>query len=259
MSELPHRSRVAHAFGRARAYDEAADVQRGVADMLARQIARKHEAPVDSILEIGAGTGFLTQALARALHAAPERWIVSDIAPAMVERAREHGPRHADYRAIDGEAIDPAIGRFDLICSSLAFQWFADLPRALGAMQAMLNPGGVLAFATMAHGSFAEWHAAHRAEGLESGTPAYPDAKALHAMVAPGIEADIEIVEVPHGEADAMAFLRGLKTIGAGTPRAGHAPLDTGALRRVMAWFDAGERIVTYRIAFCLLRRPPLR
>jgi len=259
MRDSPPISRVAQAFDRAEAYDDVADVQRAAAGNLARKIAAEHDGPVDSILEIGCGTGFLTRAIAHEMAIAPPRWIVSDIAPAMVERARQRGPAMADYRVIDGEAIDPAIGQFDLICSSLAFQWFNDLPRAAAAMQAMLNPGGLFAFATMARGSFHEWRAAHRPEGHEPGTPDYPDAVMLRALAAEGIKAEIEIVDVPQPEADARAFLHRLKAIGAGTPRGDHAPLDGGTLRRIMRRFDAGERIATYRIAFCLFRAPKRR
>lgn len=256
MTDSPHKSRVAHAFGRARDYDDAADVQRAVAGSLANQIVGMTDSRFESILEIGCGTGFLTQALDRAIHRDPRRWIVSDVAPGMVERAEAQGPRGADYRLLDGEALDPALGRFDLICSSLAFQWFADLPKAVATMQAMLAPGGLLAFATMARGSFDEWRDAHEAEGLAPGTPLYPDEAMLRSMAAHGVTPIVEIVDVPQPEANALAFLRRLKAIGAGTPRGDHVPLDAGTLRRVMARFDMGERIVTYRVAFCLFHMP---
>jgi len=256
MTDRPHKPDVVRAFDGARRYDEAADVQRAVATALAGQIAEAAVPPFESILELGCGTGFLTKAMMRSLPVAPRRWIISDVAPAMVERARAGGPRDADYHVLDGEAIDSTLGRFDLICASLAFQWFADLPRAAAAMQARLNPGGLLAFAMMAQGSFDEWRAAHVAEGLSPGTPDYPDAAALRALAGRRTQASVEIVNVPQPEADARAFLHRLKAIGAGTPRSGHVPLDAGRLRRVMAHFDAGDRVVTYRIAFCLFRAP---
>lgn len=251
------RSRIAAAFGRADRYEAAAIVQRAVAATLATRIAARIAAtpirPQPAILEIGCGTGFLTRALADAIG--PARWTVSDVAPAMVARARSGLAIDADYRVIDGEAVDPALGRFDIIASSLAFQWFADLPGAVGRLAALLDERGLLAFTTMAAGSFAEWTAVLAAEGLSSGTPAYPDQAALAGLVPPGLSGSVDIIDMPQPQADAATFLRQLKAIGAGTPASGYRPMPPAALRRAMARFDAGPRVVTYRIGLCLFRR----
>jgi malonyl-CoA O-methyltransferase len=255
MIDLPpdRRARIAAAFGRAARYDEAAAAQRAAADALGRRIAAQPLPAQPRILELGCGTGFLTRALAGAIG--PARWTVSDIAPAMVARARAGLDLEADWRVIDGEAVDPALGPFDLIASSLAFQWFADLPSAVARLGGLLEPGGLLAFSTMAAGSFAEWAETLAAEGLAAGTPAYPDAAALAALAGQGYEARVEVVDLPQQPPDARAFLRGLKDIGAGTPAPGYRPLAAAALRRAMARFDAGPRIVTYRVGFCLFRK----
>ncbi|KRB82627.1 methyltransferase type 11 [Sphingomonas sp. Root710] len=252
MTETPldRRARIAAAFGRAGGYDEAAYAQRIAADTLAARIAAADLRAEPRILELGCGTGFLTRALRDAIG--PADWTVSDVAPAMIDRARAALDLGADYRVIDGEAVDPELGRFDLIASSLAFQWFADLPRAIAALAARLEPGGLLAFSTMAADSFPEWTAALAGEGLPGGTPAYPDHAALTALAPPGFQTDVEIADVVQ-RTDARAFLRGLKAIGAGTPAEGYRPLPPAALRRAMARFDAGPRIVTWRIAYCLI------
>ncbi|KKC25496.1 methyltransferase domain-containing protein [Sphingomonas sp. SRS2] len=245
------RARIAAAFGRADRYDEAAGAQRIAADALAARIATAPLPPAPRILELGCGTGFLTRALHDAIG--PARWTVSDIAPDMVDRARAALDIEADYRVIDGEAVDPALGRFDLIASSLSFQWFADLPRAVAALTARLDTGGLLAFSTMAADGFPEWTAALAAEGLSGGTPAYPDRAALAALAPLGFRADVQLADIPQQQADAATFLRRLKAIGAGTPAEGYRPLSPAALRQAMARFDAGPRIVTWRVAYCLI------
>lgn len=250
---LDRPARIAAAFGRAHRYEEAAAVQRAAATALARRIAAATLPPQPRILELGCGTGFLTRAIAGTIG--PARWTVTDIAPAMVERARAALDLDADFRIMDGEAVDPALGRLDLIASSLAFQWFEDLPGAVAGLAERLEDRGLLAFTTMAAGSFPEWTAALAAEGLASGMPAYPDLAALHALVPKRLAGEIEVVDMAEPQRDARTFLHGLKAIGASTPAMGYRPLPPAALRRAMARFDAGPRIATYRIGFCLLRR----
>ncbi|MES2497487.1 MAG: methyltransferase domain-containing protein [Pseudomonadota bacterium] len=248
------RTRIVAAFDRAEGYDSAAIVQRKAAGALADRIVALPIRENPRILELGCGTGFLTQALAERIG--PARWTISDIAPAMVDRARARVDLDADYRVIDGEAVDPAMAPYDLIVSGMAFQWFADLPGALGRLGALMAAGGAIAFSTMAEGSLAEWTEALDAEGLASGIPAYPGHSALTAMVPAGLQGDAAIIDLPEPQADARSFLRGLKAIGAGTAAHGYQPLPPAALRRAMARFDAGPRIVTYRIGICLLRAP---
>src|SRR3546814_2238188 len=71
---------------------------------------------------------------------------------------------------------------FDLIISSLAFQWFDNLTGALERLYALLRPGGSILFSTMAERSFAEWRAVHERFGLTAGTPHYPSLEVLQKL-----------------------------------------------------------------------------
>jgi len=255
MNQRPpeRRTRIAAAFGRASGYNDGAVVQRAAAQVLAQRIGAAGLRPAPRVLELGCGTGFLTRALMPHLDPTA-RWTVSDIAPAMLDRTRAVLDLQADFRVIDGEALPRGLGPFDLIAANLVVQWFDDLPGALERLAAEMAPGGLLAFSTMAAGSFAEWTAALDADGLASGTPTYPDAAALEAIAPAGVAAEIGIVDFPQ-RLSARMFLRQLKTIGAATPAPGYRPLSAAELRRAIARFDAGPRILTYRVAFCLLRK----
>lgn len=250
--------RVATAFGRAPAYESAARVQRRIATTLAERIAGTRPSGRPRVLELGCGTGFLTEALLQ--HLTSAEWTISDLSPQMVDRARVRlGTRMGTatrWLALDGERVDPALGPFDLIVSSMAFQWFEDLPRAIGRLSTMLAPGGLLAFATMADGSFGEWTSVLDVLGWPPATPAYPTVAQLEAMVPDGCVSAIDRVDFVDPQQDARSFLRDLKAIGAGTPAAGYRPLPPALLREAMIRFDAGPRSISYAIAFCLLSVP---
>lgn len=235
---------AAAAFGAAaQTYDDAADLQRMVAGAVGQRIAALSLASNPRILEIGCGTGFLSRALA---DLAPGELVLSDIAPAMLVRCRDMlGDVPARFVMMDGEAPGAAGWNFDLVCSSLAFQWFTDLERALGRLSGLLAPGGHLVFSTLAEDSFCEWKAAHAALGLSPATRPYPSVAALAALL-PGLV--ITEQRITRRYADGRDFLNHLKQIGAQAAEEEYRPLGTGALRRVLRRFEAGID-VTYHVA----------
>ena len=207
------------------------------------------------MLEIGCGTGLLTEALLQ--HEIGGRWLVTDLAPDMVARCRAKlGERgELNFAVLDAEhGPRPDAAPFDVICASLAVQWFAALEPALERLLGWLAPGGHLMVTTLAAGTFAEWRAAHQAEDCLPGTPPFPPAEALAALL-PGRQAAPPLVEAERANhADARAFLHSVKAIGAGTPRDDHRPLSPAALRRVMARFEAGGTCATYEVVTCHFR-----
>lgn len=171
---------MARAFDGAEEYDRAARVQADVAARLAARIAAESPVPAARILEIGCGTGLLTAALHG--YAAGGTLLATDIAPGMVRRCRTRlsGPESLGFLVMDAERPCLAPG-FDLIASSLAAQWFEDLAGTLAGLAGLLAPGGLLAVATLASGTFAEWRTAHAACGLEAATPRYPPSRTSRA------------------------------------------------------------------------------
>ncbi|MGY6270398.1 dethiobiotin synthase [Achromobacter denitrificans] len=255
MTGAPRNARVGDRFGAAaRRYDEHAPIQRIAAERLAGDIALLPLPRYPRILEIGCGTGLLTRALARRLG--PADWTVTDISPGMLEAARRHPPLpgNSRYQLLDGEYPEGLEGGYDLICSSLAVQWFSDLNAGLGRLAAMLAPGGRLAVATLAEGTFEEWRTAHLAAGHAAATPRYPRAAAIHpdrGNLAGGVRAERLLHNHPNG----LHFLKGLKGIGATTPAAGSRPLSAAGLRRVLAVFDEQGATVTYHLAYGMWKR----
>jgi malonyl-CoA O-methyltransferase len=137
------REAVAAAFGAAAGtYDADADLQRLVAGRLAARIAALPLPPAPRILEIGCGTGFLSRHLLAGRPGA--RGLITDLSEAMVRRCRDTLAGASDFLVMDGErpCLTPP-GGFDLICSSLALQWFADPVAALAAWAGLLRPAAI--------------------------------------------------------------------------------------------------------------------
>ncbi len=233
-------------------YDRFAPLQRLVAGRLADRIAASVPDPGRSmrILEVGCGTGLLTQALRRCLPAAII--VATDLSPAMLRACRARLPDDDRLLLLAADAAQPAVaGGFDLVCSSLALQWLDDPHASLAVLARLLAPGGFLHVATLAAGTLDGWRAAHRSEGLADGGLDHPHPDRLAAT---GGSWDLETVAVSYP--DGLAFLRGLRGIGADLAPEGRRPLGPGALRRVLRRFETEHgSVASYRIAYGSLRR----
>ena len=245
--------RIANAFGQAHLYDQHAGVQKRVAERLASLLQQLQVSNRPRVLEVGCGTGFLAEAAQDSFSGAD--WLMTDIAPEMVERSRARFAANDRYRfaVMDGEYPSLSTGErpFDLVCSSLAAQWFDDLEGGLTRLFRLLAPGGHLVVATLAEGSFTEWLQAHAEIDATHGVRDYPEAAALRGLCLDGCRGDVRLESFIDQYSDGLSFLRALADVGAGTPRPGHRPLGAAAMRRVLSRFEKGGVSVSYRVAFC--------
>jgi malonyl-CoA O-methyltransferase len=249
------KQRISDAFGAAAdRYDEHAGPQRAAAALVADLAQRQHPEAAGRILEIGCGTGLLTRHVQARWPAA--ELVVTDLSPQMLERAAGGGLVAGTFIAMDGEAPAFEGEWFDLILSSLAFQWFEDLGEAIARLVGLLRPGGSLIFSTMGQGSFARWREAHDACGLSAGVPDYPNLGDLRAMLAGYEDAFAFDEDYPLPCGGARGLIAHLKGIGAVVPAQGRKPLPPSDLRRVMKAFDEAGGDDVYQLLFGRVTRP---
>lgn len=226
--------RVAASFGRAaRHYARHAHVQREIAasffDWFEPLLAGH---PVGCGLEIGCGTGYLTDKLWQRWPRAD--WAISDVSAEMVEHCRRSlaGPKrppHTRFFVADGQAVQLQDNSLDLIASSLAFQWMTNLPDSVNRLMRALRPGGWLVFSTLGAGSFATVR-----DYLSQPFQGYPGLSDLKQQLAihgqSGCISQQQFVDTMPG---LLPFLRHLKRIGAGSVPE-HRSVSVSGLRQAI-------------------------
>ncbi|MBF0162043.1 MAG: methyltransferase [Magnetococcales bacterium] len=243
------------AFGQADRYAEQALLQKRVAQTLA---ARLPSLARPAILELGCGTGFLTRHLLQRWPEAP--LLCSDLAYPMLQRCRASLGAHPNlrYAVLDGEQPAVAAG-FDLIAASMVMQWFTRPLASLAGLFALLQPGGVLAFATLGPETFQEWRQACTALALPNALADRPTAADWQqAWPATGLaQTWEESITLPHPSG--LAFLQGLRAIGAHLPIPAYRPLSAGQLRRLLRHLEqqahGGTVEMTYHVIYGLFRK----
>lgn len=110
---------------------------------LANRLRGRHGA---RLLEIGAGTGVVTRALAAVLPAETSI-VATDLNPAMLQQAAALGTaRDVEWRQADAAQLPFADASFDAAVCQFAVMFFADKPRAFSEVRRVLRPGAVFVF-----------------------------------------------------------------------------------------------------------------
>lgn len=130
-------------------------------DMAARVAVLKPAA----VLETAAGSGVVTRVLAPLLG--PEaRYVVTDLNPPMLERARAVQPEDARIEWLAADALDLpfADGSFDAVCCQFGVMFFPDRARGYREALRVLKPGAPFLFNawdSLAHNEFSSvvWEA----------------------------------------------------------------------------------------------------
>jgi SAM-dependent methyltransferase len=108
--------------------------------------ARLRSRGVSRVLEIAAGTGVVTRALARELPRACEI-VATDLNQAMLDQAAAIAiARPVEWRQADAMQLPFVSASFDALVCQFGAMFFPDRPKAFAEMRRVLKPGGVLLF-----------------------------------------------------------------------------------------------------------------
>jgi ubiquinone/menaquinone biosynthesis C-methylase UbiE len=113
----------------------------------ARDLARRlGTLTAGRLLELAAGTGVVSRALARILLASVEI-VATDLNPAMLEQAKRHpGVERVTWRTADALALPFADASFDCVVCQFGVMFFPDKRAAFREARRMLRPGGRFLF-----------------------------------------------------------------------------------------------------------------
>lgn len=199
-------------FDRAAQHFEAADfVHRQAFAGLMERMSPLVVSP-KSILDLGAGTGRSSRALAKAYPRS--RVSALDLSAGMLRIARKRRSFLSRTAEVRGDAVKLPFqsGSFDLVCANLLLPWIDDLAGCLGEVARVLKKGGVFTFATLGPDSFAE---VRRAWSIaEPGVPVrtFPDMHDVgDALMRSGLSdpvLDVDLLTVSYKEK--AAFYRDL-------------------------------------------------
>ena len=129
----------------AAAYDDHASLQRRMADRLF-SILTTDDLRLTTILDIGCGTGYLAERLARTFPQATVLGI--DLAPGMIESARQKQQAvNLSFAVGDGESLGLPGRSFDLVVSNASLQWMAP-EKVFNEVSQVLAPNGSFLFST---------------------------------------------------------------------------------------------------------------
>ena len=169
------RQQARRAFERAAdSYDAAAALQQEIGNRLLERMDMVRLQP-GRILDLGAGTGFFSDALQQRY---PDAGVLAfDLALNMLRHTRGRGLDTDRLQCVcgDGERLPFADDSFDFIFSNLMLQWCLDLEPVFTELRRVLAPGGLLMFTTFGPDTLQELRASWSAADGYTHVNMFPD------------------------------------------------------------------------------------
>lgn len=252
--------KVAYNFGRSvDEYHRNAEVQREVAQRLIASLEPWRDIiPPGPILEVGCGTGFVTEGIIE-LYPKREK-IITDLSPEMVACCKErfNSAENISFSELDAEEIDLEKPKYAMSVCGFAAQWFKDPALTLGKIMEATKPGGLLLASFPGSESFPQWKQCCEELGIPFTGNELPDTEEMVIKMSSGpVQVDYYEDTITQKFSSSIEFFRHLKTIGAGTRKKGRA-LKSAEMKLLIDHWDSkskGEITVSYHAVFLAVKR----
>lgn len=251
---------IAQNFGKSVGnYHKHAEVQKEVAQRLIASLKPWRDIlPPGPLLEIGCGTGFVTEGL---IELYPEREkIITDLSPEMVSfcKNRLDGSQNISFGELDAEKIQTDEPKYSLSVCGFAAQWFKDSALTLGRILEATKPGGLMLASFPGNESFPEWKQCCRELGIPYTGNELPDTEEMVIKMSTGpVQVDYYEDTITQNFRSSVDFFRHLKKIGAGTHRDG-STLNASEMKMLINHWDSknkGDITVSYHVVFLAVKR----
>jgi len=262
MNGKSEKLKIAQSFGQAAlTYHAQASLQQDCAAKLLA-LLELWEVPPGVILEVGCGTGFLTQGLCGRFPHHPLQ--VTDLSAEMLHFCQTHlqiAPDRApvSFQQMDGEMLEDN-ERYGLIVANFVIQWFKQPMESLLGWLERLKPNGVMCLAFPTCDSFPEWRRVCESLQIPFTANSLPNPKLLVEALSK-VSQDVYFQEKKFCTTHCSAndFFKGLKLIGAGVNTSGQK-LSAAEMKKLITFWDhsvgkEGVIRVHHHIAFLLIRR----
>lgn len=265
MNELAYladdlKEEIAAGFGSAAPYyDKHAQLQKEVARRLIASLQPWRDIlPSGPIIELGCGTGFVTEGL---VDLYGQREIqVTDLSEGMVEYCRQKFTEqdNLSFRVQDAEDIPYKEPHYAMTISGFSAQWFKDPAQTLGRWLEITKPGGLLLASFPGNESFPQWRKKCEELGLPFTGNSLPDVEEMVVKMSVG-PAQVDYYEdtVTQKFKSARDFFKQLKNIGASTQMQGRSLSARDLSLLINHWDDSvdGAVEVSYHLVFLAVKR----
>lgn len=231
---------VAKEFGKSvQDYHSKAVIQKKVAEGLIVSLRPwKGIIPVGPILEVGCGTGFLSEQI---IEEFPSREIhITDASEEMVAFTEQSVgiSENLKFSVLDVNDIKDTEEKYALIVSNFSAQWFSDTAIGLEKLSSMLVPGGLMLVAFPGNQSFTEWYECCLELGLPYTANPLPDIEEVIVKLSLGpLQIDYYENDLFQDFDSSLDFLKHIKEIGAGKSVTGKS-LSAKQLKLLTGFWD---------------------
>lgn len=241
-------------------YEEHASVQKEVADRLIASLQPWRDIiPGGPIIELGAGTGFVTKGV---VDLYPDREIqVKDLSEGMIKFCSN---KFADHENITFTVADAEeVPEFDephyaMTVSGFAAHWFDNPAQTLAKWLEITKPGGLLLTSFPGNESFPQWKKYCQELGLPFTANELPDVEEMVIKMSVG-PAQVDYYEdtITREYESAQDFFEELKSLGMDTLKQGRQLTSKEMSLLVEHWDSStdGKVSVDYHIIFLAVKR----